>query len=71
MGAVGLPALYLGREILEFGRFAASNRKDRGEGKPETFDFLGFTYYWGTTRIGKPIVKMKTARKKLIAKKKG
>lgn len=31
--------------ILEFGRFAADNRKKRGLGKPETFDFLGFTFY--------------------------
>ena len=34
-------------KILEFGRFAADNRKKRGEGKPETFDFLGFTFYCG------------------------
>ncbi|MGK5095115.1 group II intron reverse transcriptase/maturase [Deltaproteobacteria bacterium TL4] len=30
--------------LIEFGRFAAQNRKVRGEGKPETFDFLGFTH---------------------------
>jgi group II intron reverse transcriptase/maturase len=30
--------------LIEFGRFAASNRKKRGEGKPETYDFLGFTH---------------------------
>jgi RNA-directed DNA polymerase len=30
---------------IEFGRFAEENRKHRGEGKPETFDFLGFTNY--------------------------
>ena len=35
-------------KILEFGRFAKKNRKARGEGKPETFDFLGFTLYCGT-----------------------
>jgi len=29
---------------IEFGRFAEDNRKRRGEGKPETFDFLGFTH---------------------------
>lgn len=34
-------------KILEFGRFAAENRKLRGLGKPETFDFLGFTFYCG------------------------
>ena len=34
-------------KILEFGRFAAVNRRKRGEGRPETFDFLGFTFYCG------------------------
>ena len=37
-------------KILEFGRFAAGNRRRRGEGKPETFDFLGFTFYCGMDR---------------------
>jgi hypothetical protein len=36
--------------LIEFGRFAASNRKRRGEGKPETFTFLGFTHYCGKQR---------------------
>jgi group II intron reverse transcriptase/maturase len=36
--------------LLEFGRFAAANRADRGEGPPETFDFLGFTHCCGKTR---------------------
>src|SRR5436309_12993946 len=31
--------------VIEFGRFAAQNRKQRGESKPETFTFLGFTHY--------------------------
>ena len=30
--------------LIEFGRFAETNRVERGEGKPETFDFLGFTH---------------------------
>jgi hypothetical protein len=30
--------------LIEFGRFAAANRKQRGLGKPETFAFLGFTF---------------------------
>jgi hypothetical protein len=38
--------------LLEFGRFAEDNRKRRGEGKPETFDFLGFTHICGKTRKG-------------------
>ena len=33
--------------LLEFGPFAAENRKRRGEGKPETFNFLGFTHICG------------------------
>jgi hypothetical protein len=33
--------------LIEFGRFAATNRRERGEGKPETFDFLGFTHICG------------------------
>jgi RNA-directed DNA polymerase len=38
--------------LIEFGRFAEDNRKRRGEGKPETFDFLGFTHMCGKTRKG-------------------
>ena len=34
--------------LIEFGRYAAEHRKRRGEGKPETFDFLGFTHICGT-----------------------
>ena len=37
---------------IEFGRFAEENRKRRGEGKPETFDFLGFTHISGKNRSG-------------------
>ena len=49
--------------LIEFGRFAARDRKRRGEGRPETFDFLGFTHYCRRTRKGrfglgrKPIAK--------------
>ena len=35
------------RRLIEFGRYAARDRKQRGEGKPETFTFLGFTHYCG------------------------
>ncbi len=38
--------------MIEFGRFAAENRRKRGDGKPETFDFLGFTHCCGHTRRG-------------------
>jgi len=36
--------------LIEFGRNAARDRERRGDGKPETFDFLGFTHYCGKTR---------------------
>ena len=39
--------------LVEFGRFAVMNRRQRGVGKPETFDFLGFTHYCTTTRRGR------------------
>jgi len=39
--------------LIRFGRFAAQNRAERGEGKPETFDFLGFSHRCGTTRGGR------------------
>jgi|GEM_PF-6142504 len=38
--------------LIEFGRFAARNRRKRGLGKPETFDFLGFTHCCSTNRSG-------------------
>jgi len=55
-------------KILEFGRFAAANRAKRGAGKPETFDFLGFTHYCSKSIKGKFRVKRKTNRKKYDAK---
>lgn len=56
-------------KIIEFGRFAAKNRARRGEGKPETFDFLGFTFYCGMD--GKRQFfrcKVKTSKKKFRSK---
>jgi len=50
--------------LIEFGRFAESNRKSRGQGKPETFDFLGFTPICGKT----PKKKRFTIIRKTIAK---
>lgn len=50
--------------LTEFGRFAAQSRAARGQGKPETFDFLGFTHICGRTRQGKFTVLRKTMRKK-------
>ncbi len=55
--------------LIEFGRFAESNRKRRGEGKPETFDFLGFTHMCGKTRkSGAFVVRRKTVAKRMRAK---
>lgn len=55
--------------LIEFGRFAAENRKKRGEGKPETFDFLGFTHICAKScPMKRFIVKRKTVAKRLRAK---
>jgi len=54
--------------LIEFGRHAASNRAARGLGKPETFDFLGFTHYCGKTRSGRFALKRKTIAKRMRAK---
>ncbi|MGC2402762.1 MAG: group II intron reverse transcriptase/maturase [Acidobacteriaceae bacterium] len=54
--------------LLEFGRYAADNRQRRGQGKPETFDFLGFTHICATTRGGRFTVLRQTIRKRLQAK---
>jgi group II intron reverse transcriptase/maturase len=53
---------------IEFGRFAEENRKRRGEGKPETFDFLGFTHISGKNRLGRFAVKRLTIRKRMRSK---
>jgi hypothetical protein len=53
---------------LEFGRFAAESRKRRGQGKPETFDFLGFTHICGKARSEHFTVLRQTMRKRLRAK---
>jgi hypothetical protein len=54
-------------KLIEFGRFAERDAQKRG-GKPETFDFLGFTHYCGKTRNGYFKVKRRTAKKKFRAK---
>jgi len=54
--------------LIEFGRFAAERRKQRGLGKPETFNFLGFTFICGRTRSGKFQIKRKTRRDRMQAK---
>jgi group II intron reverse transcriptase/maturase len=54
--------------LLEFGRFAATNRDRRGLGKPETFDFLGFTHVCAKTRWGRFQLKRRTMRLRMRAK---
>src|SRR5512135_333913 len=54
--------------LIEFGRFAASNRRKRGLGKPETFDFLGFTHVCGKTRDGRFWLRRITIKKRMRAK---
>ena len=55
--------------LIEFGRYAAERRRKRGEGKPETFDFLGFTHIRGKNHVtGYSMVYRKTIRKRMAAK---
>jgi len=54
--------------LIEFGRYARSNRQKRGEGKPETFTFLGFTHLCGVNSAGHFVVWRRTAAKKMRAK---
>ena len=54
--------------MTRFGRHAAKQRAERGEGKPEVFDFLGFTHYctrsrkWGSFVIGRKTIKKRMLR---------
>jgi len=54
--------------VIRFGRRAAKQREMRGEGKPETFDFLGFTHFctrsrrWGSFVIGRKTIKKRMVR---------
>jgi RNA-directed DNA polymerase len=54
--------------LIEFGRLAAANRENLGLGKPETFNFLGFTFICGKSRKGKFLVHRKTRRDRVRAK---
>jgi RNA-directed DNA polymerase len=54
--------------LIEFGRHAATDRKRRGLGKPETFNFLGFTFLCGASRRGKFLNKRKSRRDRMNAK---
>lgn len=54
--------------LIEFGRRAAANRARRGVGKPETFNFLGFTFICGRSRRGRFLLHRKTRRDRMRAK---
>jgi len=54
--------------LIRFGRFAALNRAERGEGKPETFSFLGFRHICGKTRQGDFVVRRITDSKRRCKK---
>jgi hypothetical protein len=54
--------------LIEFGRFATRDRKQRGEEKPETFKFLGFTHFCGKRQNGAFIVWRLTTKSRMVAK---
>lgn len=54
--------------LIKFGRHAVDNREKRGLGKPETFNFLGFTHICGRSRAGYFQLKRKTRRDRMRAK---
>ena len=68
LGMFGLEVSEEKTKIIEFGRMAQKEREKRGEGKPETFEFLGFTHYCSKGKNGKFRVKRKTSKKKQRAK---
>ena len=69
LGKFGLELHSEKTRLIEYGRYAAERRKKRGEGKPETFDFLGFTHICGTNRkTGNFTVHRKTIGKRMAAK---
>lgn len=68
LGKFGLTLNAKKTRLIEFGRFAVRHRKRRGQSKPETFDFLGFTHCCSTTRQGQFTVRRLTVKKRMRAK---
>jgi group II intron reverse transcriptase/maturase len=68
LGQFGLKLHPEKTRLIEFGRFAHENRRRRGQSKPQTFDFLGFTHCCGKTRTGKFMVLRLTSAKRLRVK---
>jgi RNA-directed DNA polymerase len=54
--------------LIEFGRYAARNRQARGLGRPETFDFLGFTHCCAKNKRGGFMLRRTTIKKRMAAK---
>jgi group II intron reverse transcriptase/maturase len=54
--------------LIEFGRYAEGDRRKRGEGKPQSFNFLGFTHSCGKTRKGRFTVLRQTMHRRWQAK---
>jgi RNA-directed DNA polymerase len=54
--------------LIRFGKYAEPNRRERGEGKPETFDFLGFTHICGKSRQGRFLLMRHTSTKRMRVK---
>lgn len=68
LGRFGLEVHAEKTRLIEFGRYAEQERHRRGEGKPDSFNFLGFTHSCGKTRKGKFIVLRQTMRRRWQAK---
>ena len=68
MGKFGLALHGEKTRLIRFGRFAAVQRERRGQGKPETFHFLGFTHISARSQNGNFLLTRHTMRKRLCAK---
>ena len=68
MGKFGLALHGEKTRLIRFGRFAAVQRERRGQGKPETFLFLGFTHISARSQNGNFLLTRHTMRKRLCAK---
>jgi len=54
--------------LIRFGRFAVQDRRERGQGKPETFNFLGFTHICSKNKNGRFMLRRHTIRNRLVSK---
>ena len=68
LGKFGLKLHPEKTRLVEFGRYAAERRQERGKGKPETIDFLGFTHICGKTKTGKLALKRRTMGTRMRAR---